>query len=64
MALQGEKGLSDWRDVAADVNAVGAVFAMDQDVEEAAAAHFCPLLADEAGAGTGGDQLVAHHEAG
>lgn len=64
MSSDGHGGFDERSDVAADVDSGGALFAMHQNVQKAAASHFRALFADEARAGGARDETVTHHEGG
>src|SRR5208282_2835709 len=46
----------------ADLNTLGAILAVNMYMQDAAAAHFCALLAEEPRAVSTRDQSMAHHE--
>lgn len=46
----------------ADIDAIGAIFPMNADMQNAPPPHFAALLADKARSGGAGDQTIPDHE--
>ncbi len=61
MRIQRHDTLGNRRDMTADVDAVSALLSLNLDMQEAPAAHSCPLFAHEASARLGRHQLVPDH---